>query len=65
MIQKYDSCDKIVINTTETVHEGNTLVSFDGILVLVVSYDTSLFDGFHFWEKLGEILFEGIVLDGF
>lgn len=34
-------------------------------LVLVVSYDTSLFNGFHFWEKLGEILFEGVLLDGF
>ena len=65
MIQKYDSCDKIVINATETVHEGNTLVSFDGILVLVVSYDTSLFNGFHFGEKLGQILFEGVVLDRF
>ena len=54
-----------MINATETVHEGNTLVSFDGILVLVVFYDTSLFDGFHFGEKLGQILFEGVVLDRF
>ncbi len=65
MIQKYDSCDKIVINATETVHEGNTLVSFDGILVLIVSYNASLFNRFHFGEKFGEILFEGVVLDGF
>lgn len=32
---------------------------------LVVFYDTSLFNEFHFWEKLGEILFEGVVLAGF
>ena len=34
-------------------------------LVLIVPYDTNLLNGFHFWEKLGEILFKGVLLDGF
>ena len=34
-------------------------------LVLIVSYNASLLNGFHFGEKLGEILFESVVLDGF
>ena len=38
---------------------------FTAFFLLVVSYDTSLFNGFHFGEKLGKILFEGVLLDGF
>lgn len=34
-------------------------------LVLVMSYDASLLDGFHFVEKLSEILFEGACLMDF
>ena len=54
------------VNATGAIHEGimfvSRLIAFSG---LVVSYNTSMFDRFHFLEKLGEILFEGVLLDEF
>ena len=56
-----DNCDK---KKRLKRHKMTVCLILQYSLVLVVFYDASLLDGFHFWEKLGKILFEGVLLDG-